>query len=148
MNSRFHLLLLSLMFTAPGVFAATLTFGTSAPTATANAISNFVRAAFDADNVGGSGTNTSGSPNNGTANDGVTYVAASQPVQGQTFTTGPNADGYTITSITVRAGGYTNNTASGANIPAYDLNDTTSTFRVRVGRISGTTLIPNRSYAL
>lgn len=62
------------------------------------------------------------------------------PAQGQTFTTGTNAGGYTINSVTVRMAGYTVNTAN--NNTTYDLNETTSTFRVRVCRVSGTTLIP------
>src|ERR1035437_3269581 len=126
MSSRFHLILLSLFLAAPGTFGATLTFGASAPSATADAISNFVGAAFDADNVGGSGVNANGSPNNGSANDGTTYVATDRPAQGQTFTTGTNPGGYTLSSITVRMQGYTNNTATGGNIGGYDLNDTTS----------------------
>ncbi|MBW8781514.1 MAG: alginate lyase family protein [Verrucomicrobia bacterium] len=122
--------------------AATLTFSTSAPTGGAASISNWTGATFDADNVGGSGVNANGSPNNGSANDGTTYVAGNRPAQGQTFTTGSNADGYTLNAITVRMPGYTNNTASGSNIGGYDLNDTTSTFRIRVGTLSGTTFIP------
>ncbi len=122
--------------------AATLTFSTSAPTATPAAISNWVGATFDADNVGGSGVNANGSPNNGSANDATTYVATDRAAQGQTFTTGSNAGGYTLSSITVRVQAYSNNTASGTNIGGYDLNDTTSTFRLRVGRLSGTTFIP------
>ncbi|MEY4489864.1 MAG: hypothetical protein RIQ79_2372, partial [Verrucomicrobiota bacterium] len=133
----------ALFLAAPAVFAATLTFDTVAPAPTAEAISNWTGATFDADNVGGSGTNANGSPNNGPANDATTYVAATQPVQGQTFTTGSNAGGYTLNAITVRAAGYTNNTASGTNLSAYDLNDTTSTFRLRVGRPGGTTFIPD-----
>src|SRR5258706_9508804 len=97
--------LLLLLITAPGVFAATLTFDTVAPAPMADAISNWTGATFDADNVGGSGVNANGSPNNGAANDGTTYVTSDRPVQGQTFTTGTNAGGYTITAITVRAGG-------------------------------------------
>jgi len=131
-----------LALTASSMSAATLTFGTSAPTAGTASISNWTGATFDADNVGGSGTNANGSPNNGAANDGTTYVATNRPAQGQTFTTGSNAGGYTLSAVTVRVQGYTNNTASGSNIGNYDLNDTTSTFRLRVGRISGTTFIP------
>ena len=126
----------------PLAHAATLTFVTSAPTGGAASISNWTGATFDADNVGGSGTNANGSPNNGAANDGTTYVATNRPAQGQTFTTGSNTGGYTLGAITVRMQGYTNNTASGGNIGNYDLNDTGSTFRIRVGRLSGTTFIP------
>ena len=105
-------------------------------------ISNWTAATFDADNVGGSGVNANGSPNNGAANDSTTYVTTDRPAQGQTFTTGSNADGYTLNAITVRMTGYTNNTASGYNVTYYDLNDTGSTFRIRVGRLSGATFIP------
>ena len=142
MKARLHLVLFTLILAAHGVFAATLTFSTTAPTATSDAISNIVGATFDADNVGGSGTNADGSPNNGSANDGTTYVATDRPAQGQTFTTGMNPGGYTLSSITVRMQGYTTNTASGTNIGSYKLNTTTSTFRLRVGKISGTTFIP------
>src|SRR5579862_7277865 len=139
-KSRF--LLIWLILAAPAAFAATLTFGISAPAPAANAISNFVGAAFDADNIGGSGTNANGSPNNGAANDATTYVANNRPAQGQTFTTGTNPGGYTISSITVQAAGYTNNIATGSNDTAYSLASTSSTFVVRVGRLSGTTVIP------
>src|SRR5579862_9411424 len=139
---RLKLLLLTFIVAAPGAFAATLTFSGTAPSPTSDAISNFVGAAFDAGNLGGSGTNANGGANNGTANDGTTYVANNQPAQGQTFTTGTNPGGYTITSITVQAAGYTNNIATGANVTAYSLASTSSTFRVRVGRLSGTTFIP------
>lgn len=122
--------------------AGTLTFGTSAPSGGAASISNWTGAAYDANNVGGSGTNSDGSPNNGSANDGTTYVATNRPAQGQTFTTGSNSGGYTLSAVTVRMQGYTNNTATGSNIGGYDLNDTSSSFRLRVGRLSGTTFIP------
>ena len=142
MKPLLHLILPALLHLAPGVFAGTLTFGTSAPPATVDAISNFVGGTFDADNVGGSGINADGGPNNGTTNDGTTYVATDRPVQGQTFTTGMKPGGYTLSSITVRMQGYTNNIATRGNRAAYKLNGTTSTFTLRVGRISGTTFIP------
>jgi fibronectin type 3 domain-containing protein/regulation of enolase protein 1 (concanavalin A-like superfamily) len=131
-----------LALATPLARAATLTFTTSAPTGGAASINNWTGATFDADNVGGSGTNANGSPNNGAANDGTTYVAGDRPAQGQTFTTGSNSGGYTLNAITVRVQGYTNNTASGGNIGGYDLNDTTSSFRLRLGRLSGATFIP------
>ncbi len=139
----FVAMLLLLGTTVLPMSAATLTFGTSAPTPTGSAtISNWTGATFDADNVGGSGTNANGSPNNGAANDATTYVATNRAAQGETFTTGSNAGGYKITAITVRAAGYTNNTASGSNTTTWGLNSTASTFYVRVGQISGTTFIP------
>ena len=45
----------------------------------AASISNWTGATFDADNVGGSGVNANGSPNNGAANDGTTYVIKASP---------------------------------------------------------------------
>ena len=139
-------LILSLLFTlilsAPGGFGATLTFGTSMPTAASDAVSSSVGAAFDAANIGGSNVNADGGANNGGANDSTTCVSYNRPAQGQTFTTGANAGGYTISSITVQAAGYTNNIASGSNVSAYSLASTSSTFRVRVGKVSGSTFIP------
>jgi fibronectin type 3 domain-containing protein/regulation of enolase protein 1 (concanavalin A-like superfamily) len=139
---RLSVLAASLLCSTAGLNAATLTFGTSAPSGGVASIRNWTGATFDADNVGGSGTNANGSPNNGVANDNTTYVTTNRPAQGQTFTTGSNADGYTLSAITVRMTGYANNTASGSNVTYYDLNDTSSTFRLRVGRLSSTTFIP------
>lgn len=142
MSPRFKLLLLSILLSAPGSFAATLMFGASAPSATSDTISSLVGAAFDADNVGGSGVNADGGSNNGAANDNTTYISSNRPAQGQTFTTGTNPGGYVLNSITVRMQGYTNNAATGGNIGSYNLGDTTSTFTLRVGKISGATFIP------
>ncbi|BCU77169.1 LamG-like jellyroll fold domain-containing protein [Luteolibacter sp. LG18] len=135
-------LLACLVSSATALNAGTLTFGTSAPTGGAAAISSWTGATFDADNVGGSGVNANGGSDNGATNDGTTYVAGNRPVQGQTFTTGSNASGYLLTSVTVRMQGYTNNTASGGNIGGYDLNDTGSALRLRVGRIDGSVFVP------
>jgi hypothetical protein len=118
--------------------AATLTFSASQPTPGSNDIYNWVGAGFDADNVGGSGVNADGGANNGAANDGTTYVATDRPAQGQTFATGSFSNGYLLTAFTVRMQGYTNNIATGGNIGGYDLDTTSSTFRIRVGRVSNT----------
>ncbi len=118
--------------------AATLSFSSTQPTPGANDIYNWVGAGFDADNVGGSGVNADGGANNGPANDATTYVANNRPAQGQTFTTGSFSNGYLLTAFTARMQGYTNNIASGGNIGGYDLNDTNSVFRIRVGRVSNT----------
>ena len=138
----FCLLASLLALLSPCASGAVLTFGTSAPSGGAASISNWTGATFDADNIGGSGVNADGTPNNGSTNNGLTYLGSDKPAQGQTFTTGSNAGGYTLSAITVRVVGYTNNIATGSNIGGYDLNTTTSTFRLRVGRISGTTFIP------
>jgi fibronectin type 3 domain-containing protein len=125
-----------------GAHAATLTFNTAMPSDGTVVISNTTGAAFDADNVGGSGVNASGSPNNGAANDGTTYIASDRPAQGQTFTTGSNSGGYALNSITVRMQGYTNNIASGNSIGGYNLSSASNSIYVRVGQVDGTTLIP------
>jgi len=120
-------------------FNSTITYSSSQPGGGAANISNWTGAAFDAANVGGSGMNADGSPNNGAANDASTYVANNQPVQGQTFTTGSNTYGYDVSSITVRMTGYTNNTATGSNLTGWNLNFTNGPIIVTIGKISGTT---------
>jgi fibronectin type 3 domain-containing protein/regulation of enolase protein 1 (concanavalin A-like superfamily) len=121
--------------------AATLSFSSTAPAGGSASIASWTGATFDADNVGGSGVNSNGSPNNGAANDQTTYVAHDRPAQGETFTTGSNPGGYQLTAITVQMPGYTNNIASGGNDTFWDLV-TSATFNVRVGKLSGTTFIP------
>ena len=88
------------------VQAATLTITTNAPTPGTNDIYNFTGAGMDMNNVYG------GTPpaTNGAANDAFTYVAGDRADQGQTFTTGSNTNGYTITAVWLRHAGYTNNT--------------------------------------
>jgi regulation of enolase protein 1 (concanavalin A-like superfamily) len=122
--------------------AATLSFSSAAPSGGSASIASWTGATFDADNVGGTGVNSNGSPNNGAANDGTTYAASDRPAQGQTFTTGSNAGGYTLDTITVRMAGYTNNTASGGNNTFWNLASTSATFTVRVGKLNGATFIP------
>ena len=123
----------------PVNFNSTIDYASSQPSGGAASIANWTGAAFDAANLGGSGVNADGSPDNGSANDASTYVANNQPAQGQTFTTGSHADGYDFTAITVRMAGYTNNTASGGNVTSWNLNAFNGPIIVNVGRISGTT---------
>jgi len=86
--------------------AATLTISASAPTPRANDIYSFAGAARDGMNVGdGSGFA------DGAANDAFTYVAGDRASQGQSFTTGNNNSGYTITAVWLQHAGYTNDTA-------------------------------------
>ena len=73
--------------------AATATFSTDAPTPGSIIISNLVGAYLN-----GTGPNDAGDSN---VND-PRYVADDQPVQGQTFTTGTNALGYKLTSVTLK----------------------------------------------
>jgi hypothetical protein len=141
MNKRHALLLLACAYSYQ-VSAGTLTFSANPPTPDANSIYNWNGAAFDADNVGGSGTNANGSPNNGGANDAATYVASNQPAQGQTFLTGNATFGYELNSITVRVVGYTNNVATGNDNTFWNLGDTGSSFRIRVGKVNGTAFYP------
>lgn len=95
-------------------------------------------APFDAGNVGGSGINADGGADNGVANDEMTYVAVGRPRQGQTVTTGSAANGYQLTSITVRIVGYTNNIATGTNRVGWDLTLKNGPLIVGIGKVSGT----------
>ena len=122
----------------PISFNSTIGYSASQPSGGAASISNWTGAAFDAANIGGSGVNADGSPNNGGANDGSTYVANNQPIQGQAITTGSNANGYDVTSITVRMTGYTNNTATGNNRSAWNLNLHNGPIILEIGKVNGT----------
>ncbi len=141
-----HLLLLgALALSAVGLhahplsFNSTITYAATQPADGAASISNWTGAAFDAANIGGSGVNADGGVNNGSTNDGSTYVASDRPIQGQSITTGSNANGYDVTSFTVRMTGYTTNTATGSNIGGWNLNFTNGPLVISVGKISGTT---------
>lgn len=120
-------------------FNATMSYAGSQPNGAVDAVANWTGAAFDAANIGGSGVNSDGGSNNGTTNDAYTYVANGNATQGQTFTTGSNANGYDVTSITVRMAGYTNNTATGANVTNWDLNARSSPILIGVGKVAGST---------
>ncbi|MGC3990387.1 MAG: hypothetical protein QM796_12040 [Chthoniobacteraceae bacterium] len=124
----------------PITFNSTITYSSSQPSGAAASISNWTGAAFDAANIGGSGVNADGGANNGTANDASTYAVNGQPMPGQTFTTGSNANGYDISGITVRIAGYTNNVATGSNVTKWNLGATNGPIIVTVGKINGTTL--------
>jgi hypothetical protein len=93
--------------------AQTLTYSTTAPTVGPNGIANQTGAAYDANNVGGNGSNSSSTISgggNGGVNDASTYVAFDrQLAQGQTFLSGNNALGYRLNSISVQMVGYTAN---------------------------------------
>ena len=117
---------------------STITYSATQPTGGTASVANWTGAAFDAGNVGGSGVNADGGANNGVANDGTTYVANNQPVQGQTITTGSNANGYDCMAFTVRMAGYTNNTATGSNRTAWNLNAQNGPIIFSVGKVVGT----------
>lgn len=123
----------------PIAFNSTITYSSTQPTGATASISNWTGAAFDAANIGGSGVNADGGANNGTTNDASTYVVNGQPLQGQTFTTGSNSNGYDITGITIRIAGYTNNVATGSNLTTWNLGPTNGPIIVTVGKVSGTT---------
>lgn len=106
----------------PISFGSTMTYASSQPASGTASVSNWTGASYDAENIGGSGVNADGGDDNGLANDEYTCVASNQPIQGQTFTTGSNADGYTVDSFTVRMTGYSGNVATGSNQTAWDLN--------------------------
>ncbi|MBN1516614.1 tandem-95 repeat protein [Candidatus Sumerlaeota bacterium] len=109
-----------------------MTYSASQPTSGTDSVANWIGAEFDADNIGGSGVNADGGDDNGLANDEYTYVANNQPVQGQTFVTGANADGYNIDSFTVRMTGYTNNIATGSNMTSWNFNQSNGPMIVSV----------------
>ena len=106
-------------------------FAKAQPAGTADSIGQWTGAPFDAANIGGSGVNADGGANNGTANDASTRVGNPQ---GQTFTTGSNANGYEVSGITVRLVGYTNNTATGTNQPSWNLGPVNWPTTVTVAR--------------
>jgi fibronectin type 3 domain-containing protein len=122
----------------PITFNSTISYSPSQPSGGSDSVAQWSGAAFDAANIGGSGVNADGGANNGTANDSSTRVGGQLP-QGQTFTTGSNANGYEVTGITVRLAGYTNNTASGANQTSWNLGPQNGPIVVSVGKVNGTT---------
>ena len=87
--------------------AATLIITASAPTPGANDQYNFTGSPNDSGNV----NDGLAIYPDGAANDAFTYMAGDRADQGQTFTTGNNTNGYTMTSVWLRHVGYTNNTA-------------------------------------
>ncbi len=87
--------------------AATLTIISTAPVPGLNDISNFAGAPTDGQNVNNGATYADGG-----ANDAFTYVAGDRASQGQTFITGGDTNGYTLTTIWLRHVGYTNNTST------------------------------------
>jgi len=119
-------------------FNSSITYSDTQPSGDAGSVANWSGAAFDADNIGGSGVNADGGANNGTANDAYTYVANNQPVQGQTFLTGSNANGYQLNAITVRMAGYTSNVASGANSVYWNLHEQNGPIILTICEIAGT----------
>jgi hypothetical protein len=122
----------------PLTFNSTITYSAAQPSGAADSVAQWSGAAFDAANIGGSGVNADGGANNGTANDASTRVTG-QPTKGQTFTTGSHANGYDVSGITVRVVGYTNNTASGANLTSWHLAASNGPIMMTFGKVNGTT---------
>lgn len=102
--------------------AVTLTIINTAPAPGTNDIYNFAGAAHDGINVSDGSTYPDGA-----ANDAFTYVAGDRADQGQTFITGANSNGYTMTGVWLQHVGYTNNT-----VPTYWQMNSGSTITVRV----------------
>lgn len=122
-------------------FNTSMSYSDTQPGTDDEDIFNRQAAAFDANNIGGSGVNADGGDNNGTANDATTYVANNQPVQGQTFVTGGASYGYDLNSITVRMPGYTNNNASGENHTYWDLTRHNGPVIVTVSEVDGSSVL-------
>jgi hypothetical protein len=78
---------------ADGARAATASFTNNAPPLGPSDISQLANAADRTNNVGGSVDDQGGN---------FVYLDAGRPAQGQTFTTGGNASGYSLTAVTLR----------------------------------------------
>src|SRR5579862_4517932 len=130
---RRHLFLGALLALLPIISSAQLTITTNFLAPALGAYDQYylpgpVDEASGAMTIEASGVN----PNSGD-NDILTYVAGDKASKGQSFTTGSNPAGYTISSVTIRHILWTNFLANGSfmNIP------TGSTFPFRFGTISG-----------
>jgi Concanavalin A-like lectin/glucanases superfamily/Immunoglobulin I-set domain len=77
--------------------AATATFDTSAPTLGPSDVSQLTSAADRTNNVGGDVNDQGGN---------FVYIDNGRPAQGQTFTTGGNANGYALTAVTLKQVAY------------------------------------------
>lgn len=94
-----------------------LTLQSTAPATTSSDASFIGGSTTDGTNVGGNLVGNSGYGNGTGGNDQYQYVATDRPDQGQTFTTGANSGGYTLTDIWVQHVNYTgeNSTTSNPN---------------------------------
>ncbi len=138
----------------PTVNAGTMTFalGSTAPTATASDVYNFVASPNDFGNVntstaGGYGGSLYGA--SGTyGNDQYQYVSQGRPAQGQTFTTGSNSTGYTLTNIWIEHPGYTSPVKqSGYNGTFWNLPDNGNlTLRITQPTVSGLSVLATDAY--
>ncbi|ARN56036.1 Alginate lyase [Sedimentisphaera salicampi] len=118
-------------------FNSKMEYSDSRPQMSPQSEANFSGADFDAGNIGGSGNNSSGGTDNGTANDSFTYVANNQPIQGQAFTTASSAHGYRLNSITVQMAGYSNNVAEDGDQVFWDLREKNGPIILTIARIEG-----------
>jgi hypothetical protein len=122
----------------PYSFDSKISYSSTRPTGGPDSIAQWTGAAFDADNIGGSGENLDGGAHNGTSNDNYTYVAPwPTPTQGQTFTTGSNPDGYNLSAVTIQIAGYTNNNATGANRTFWNLDFTNGPVMLFISAMNG-----------
>jgi len=88
----------------------TLTLGPTAPTTTSTDAYYLTGSTTDSTNVGGNLSSNGGYGSTAGGNDQYQYVAGGsggRPDQGQTFTTGSNATGYTLSNIWVQHVDYT-----------------------------------------
>ena len=135
-----------------GSTTMTFTLGPTAPTATASDVSNLVGSTNDFGNVntstsGGYGGSLYGA--SGTyGNDQYQYVAHGRPAQGQTFTTGSNSTGYTLTDIWIQHPGYTSPVAqTGYNGTYWNLpSGGNLTLRITQPTASGLNVLQTETY--
>lgn len=119
-------LLMGLVSLASSVNAATMSWSVTQPTVDGGDVANFIGTTTDAGNVA--------HPTWGAGDDEGTYLAGGRPNQGQTFTTGSNAGGYNLTSITLQHVQYATDTTW------YDLGagwNGWGTFWPKVGTLDG-----------
>lgn len=90
----------------------------------------------EANTIGGNGTDSG-------TNDESTYVAFDRSSKGQTFTTGPDASGYTLDRVTVQHVGWPTFVNNGT---FYDIQPG-DTFAFQFGSMAGTTKTPIRTGA-
>lgn len=114
--------------------SAPVTLSQTAPVADADDASYFASNIIESNTIGG--TNSSGD------NDELTYVAENRSSKGQIFTTGPNAQGYSLQSFTFAHVGWPVFTNNGT---FYDIQPGDQ-WEFQVGTMSGTTKTPLLKY--
>ncbi|MBW8780322.1 MAG: PEP-CTERM sorting domain-containing protein [Verrucomicrobia bacterium] len=120
-----------LAFTTSAHAATTLTYSTTAPSVGGDDVYNFTGDTIDTNNDGTGGVANTDVNNVSGGGDDSTYLAGNRGPIGQTFTTGSNVLGYSLTAISLQHATYLQ----------YEEADA-ATLLLRVGTFSGTALTP------